>query len=433
MLVAFRVGNYRSFHEPQTLCLLAGRDRSLPGNLIRRNEENLLKVAAIYGANASGKSNLVKAMGVMWYFVRNSATRMNVGDEIDVIVPFRLDADSRNQPSLFEIKLIVGGVFHQYGFTATRRRVHDEWLHAYPFGRRRRLFERRFDPATGKTRWRLASDLKKVGDLLTERTRDNGLLLSRGAELNVEQLIPVFREITENVWVFDLSDDFTMYEMMQKTAARFREDVSVRDYTTRLLQDADLGIEDIRVTEIPVRPTRLPKETSEGFTDGQREFVERSRIFRVETVHAVTGTAEKEVFNLLGAESNGTQKLFALAGLWSDALQSGKTVVLDELDCSMHPLMTRGLIELFQDEERNNTGAQLVLATHDSTLLSPTLFRRDQIWLLEKGADQASELYSLFDFDHKPRKNEAIEKGYLAGRYGGTPTLGATFEDVQFR
>ena len=114
-------------------------------------------------------------------------------------------------------------------------------------------------------------------------------------------------------------------------------------------------------------------------------------------------------------------------------MRSGTTIVLDELDCSMHTALTRSLIELFQSSKENRKGAQLIFATHDSSLMDPTLFRRDQIWIVEKDSSQASQLYSLYDFEEKPRKDEALEKRYLAGRYGGVPTLGATFEDLELR
>jgi AAA15 family ATPase/GTPase len=134
-------------------------------------------------------------------------------------------------------------------------------------------------------------------------------------------------------------------------------------------------------------------------------------------------------------ESNGTQRFFALAGPFLDALAKGTVVVVDELECSMHPLLTRKLIELFQSPEANKSGAQLIFATHDSTLMDPELFRRDQIWLVEKNRRGASELFSLYDFDTKdrPRNTEVFQRNYLAGRYGGVPKFGPTFEDLEFK
>lgn len=431
MLVEFRVGNYRSFHHPQTLSLAAGRDLAHPGNLIACGKDNLLKAAAVFGANASGKSNLIKAFGFMRSFVRDSATRMNVGDKIPV-VPFRLTDDSLHEPSLFEVILVLDKVRYQYGFTASLQRVHDEWLIAYPKGRPRRWFERRFDPQTQETRWAFRGDLAKQGDSIRDKTRDNGLILSRGAELNVDLLIPIFLWFRDSLRVMNLSDFPTVQHVSQKTAKRFQEDTGFRQRALRILQDADLGIKHIRVVDRQVGPDDLPKGLSEFLPEEVKRELFEVLGRRVESVHSVAGATREAVFNFEEAESLGTQRLFALTGPWLAAMRSAITVVVDELDCSMHPLLVRSLIALFQSPEWNPKGAQLIFATHDSTLMTQSLFRRDQIWLVEKSTSEASQLFSLYDFKHKPRKGEALEKGYLAGRYGAVPTLGSTFEDVEF-
>lgn len=417
MLFEFRVGNYRSFHHPQTLSLTAGRDRAHPGNLIGCGKDNLLKAAAVFGANASGKSNLIKAFGFMRSFVRDSATRMNVGDKIPV-VPFRLTDDSLHEPSLFEVTLFLDKLRYRYGFTASRQRVHDEWLIAYPKGRPQRWFERQFDPQTQETRWAFRGDLAKQGDSIRDKTRDNGLILSRGAELNVDLLIPIFLWFRGSLRVMDLSDFPTVQHVSQRTAKQFQDDTTFQERALRVLQDADLGIKSIRVVDRQVGP-------------GEQLFLEAlSR--HVESVHSVAGANREEVFDFEEAESLGTQRLFALTGPWLAAMRSAITVVVDELDCSMHPLLVRSLIALFQSAQWNPKGAQLIFATHDSTLMTQSLFRRDQIWLVEKSTSEASHLFSLYDSKDKPRKGEVLEKHYLAGRYGAVPTLGSTFEDVEF-
>lgn len=433
MLVEFRVGNYRSFREPQALSLVAGSDRSHAEHLIPCGKERLLKAAVIYGANASGKSNFLRALTFVGWFVRNSATKMTVGDPIEV-TPFRLDTGSRKQPSWFEVTLVIDDVRYQYGFSATRQRVYDEWLTAYPERRAQRWFERRYDPQTQQVRWTFKGELKKHGDLLRERTRDNGLALSRGAELNIGQLIPAFQAIAGHIWTCDLSNEDTVLRQIgQKTAGMLERDPDLRDAVLRLLKDADTAIEDIHVQQENAPVPSWLAEARKTVPDELKHLVDDGPSYRVQSVHRVAGTDEKEVFDFDGAESKGTQRLLALAGLWLDSLQTGSLLVLDELDCSMHPLLTRGLLELFQSAKWNAKGAQLIFATHDNTLMNQSLFRRDQIWLVEKDAQQASRLFSLYDFADKPRKGEAIHRGYLAGRYGGVPTLGTTFEEVEFR
>ena len=169
MLIEFRVANFRSFGEEQVFSLLASGDTEHSANVITRGKFRVLKAAAVYGANASGKSNLVKAIGVMETFVRTSATQMNIGDPIRVD-SFGLDRALADKPSLFETTMLVDGVRYTYGFTVTRERVHDEWLIAYPKGRAQTWFERELDPATGETTWVFRWDLKKEQRLLQEKT-----------------------------------------------------------------------------------------------------------------------------------------------------------------------------------------------------------------------------------------------------------------------
>ena len=194
MLIEFRVKNFRSFHEQQVLSMVASaKDKSHSGNLIPAGQIDLIKAAAIYGANASGKSNLVKAIQFMARFVRDSATRMNQGDAIPDLSPFRLAAGSKDQPSGFEVAIRLGNATFEYGFSATAERVHDEWLSTKPDGGKRSVwFDRKFDSATGQTTWQFGKPLKQDEELLKTKTRDNGLVLSRGAELNILQLTELF-------------------------------------------------------------------------------------------------------------------------------------------------------------------------------------------------------------------------------------------------
>jgi hypothetical protein len=246
MLIEFRVGNFRSFDVPQTFSLVASSDTRHPDNCIPFGKQRLLKSAAVYGANASGKSNLIKAFDFMRRFVLSSATTMNVGDEIPV-VPFQLNPESRRQASFFEAQFVVGEVRYQYGFTATNRRVQDEWLIAYPKSRPRHLLERRFDPATGQTTWAFRGDLAKEETLLKERTRDNGLVLSRGAELNVAPLTTVFLWFRQKMSVLDLST--SPAPLIDQTAGRLKDDAAFRERVLRLIRHADLGISDLEVSE----------------------------------------------------------------------------------------------------------------------------------------------------------------------------------------
>ncbi len=459
MLIEFRIGNFRSFDEPQTFSLVASADTRHPDNCIPFRKLQLLKSAAVYGANASGKSNLIRAMDFMRRFVLSSATTMNVGDEIPV-VPFQLNPDSRGKASFFEAAFVAGEVRYQYGFTATRKRVQDEWLIAYPKGRPQHLLERCFDAETEQTTWAFRGELQKEASLLKERTRDNGLVLSRGAELNIAPLTTVFLWFRQKTSVLDLS--ISPGSLIEQTARRLKDDGTFRERVLRLIRHADLGIQDLEVSEEQTgyysitTPgstifEEVPPSTLSGFgSPGISGTLTLNTNVAVNpngglsgfggfyfppahTIRSIHRSPGGEVirFNFLEAESNGTQRFFALAGLWLDALDQGTLLVIDELDCSMHPSLTRKLIELFQTRDANPKGAQLVFSTQDSTLMDLELFRRDQIWIVEKDRAGASRLSSLYDFDEKPRNNEALQRRYLAGHYGGVPVFGPTFEDLE--
>ena len=440
MLIQFSVQNYRSFREEQTLSLVAGKDGAHLDSLINcAGKFRLSKVASIYGANASGKSNLVKAMRAMERFVLVSATGMNLGDRIEFVSPFRLDGSTAQEPSRFEITLLIEGDIFVYGFSATKEQVHDEWLFVQPQGKRiSKWLQRSRDKASGVTSWAFRGPLKREAGLLKEKTRDNGLVLSRAAELNVEAVKPLYFWFRKTFWVLDLS--YPPMHLGRFTAERMNEDKEFRNRAIRFIRETDFGIDGLLVKEeefVPSIPDDAPKEFREMFVALQnlgKKLVDREKLtrFSITTEHSFNGGEAKISFSLEEDESNGTQRFFALAGPILSALSDGNLLVIDEIDCSMHPLLTRKVIELFQSPEENTNGAQLVFTTHDSSVMDSTLLRRDQIWLTEKRANGSTELFSLYDFgaDSRPRKDTAFEKNYLAGRYGAVPSFGPFFEDL---
>ena len=439
MLIQFSVKNYRSFREEQTLSLVAGKDGAHLDSLINcEGKLRLSKVASIYGANASGKSNLVKAMKAMRDLILVSATQMNLSDRIKFVSPFRLDTSTVQEPSRFEITLLIEGDIFVYGFSATKEQVHDEWLFVQPQGKRSsKWLQRSRDKASGVTSWAFRGPLKKEAGLLKGKTRDNGLVLSRAAELNIEAVTPLYLWFRKMFWSFDLSDPPT--GLRQLTAERMNEDEEFLNRVIRFIREADFGIDSLSVKEgewLQSVPDDAPKELHElreVFVNLQK-LVSSEKVvrFSITTEHSLNDGETQIPFSLEEDESNGTQRFFALAGPILSALSNGDLLVIDEIDCSMHPLLTRKVVDLFQSPEENTKGAQLVFATHDSSLMDPTLLRRDQIWLTEKRANGATELFSLYDFgsDSRPRKDTAFEKNYLAGRYGAVPDFGPFFEDL---
>ena len=440
MLVELRIANYRSIYEEQVFSLVASKDSKHPDNLIDVNGFHLLKAAGIYGSNAAGKSNLIKAVQFMQQLIAISATRLNEGDLIEGAVPFLLSKETQMRPCLLEATLIVEGSAYKYGFTVTQDRIHDEWLRAYTMqGAEQLWFERLFDSESQETRWRFDGPLRGYQDLLQERTRDNSLILSTGPRENVKLLSTLFQWFRQQLSIFDLSQDTE--DLKYQTTELCQKDESLRMRVARMLKDSDFQIDGFNITEDNLRLETLRHKLQSISThwtasSWRTSFREPPRVGSlvpiVQTQHHLIGTEEMITFDL-DEESNGTQRLFAFAAPMLHALDIGALMIVDELDCSLHPNLTRKLIEFFQSPSENTHGAQLIFTTHDSTLLDQRIFRRDQIYLVEKTRNGGSEYFSLYDFENKdrPRNTEALQRNYLSGRYGAVPQFGPTFEDLQ--
>jgi len=216
-------------------------------------------------------------------------------------------------------------------------------------------------------------------------------------------------------------------EMLLETEKEEDVGKELYEFVTAALQKADLGIHGVNVKKLKIdrNTIKFPKDMPNETREKVLKHLEKETRLKVEMLHFNTHTSE-DVFLPLEEESDGTQRFFQLLGPWLEAVINGYTVFIDELETSLHPLLTRELIKFIQDPMNNKTGVQLVFATHDVTLLDPELFRRDQIWFTEKDKVAGTQLYSMSDYkERKPRKGEAMQKGYLSGRYGAIPILEA--------
>lgn len=418
MLIEFSVTNFKSIQTTQTLSLAA----SLASELREQNSfaipeqgvPRLLRSAAIYGPNASGKSNLMEAIDFMESFVRESSKEGQEGEPIEVM-PFLFNVASRAEPSEFEVLFLQEGVRYQYGFAVNSARVTHEWLIAYPEGRPQRWFEREFDAAAGKESWYFGSKFKGHKTVLQETTRSNALFLSTAVQLNNEQLKPVYNWFQQKlcaVGVGGLAPGYT---------ASLCKTEEGRKRILELMNAADLSIADISVEKKKFDLADLPPSMPQALQEQIKKDLEGKEFHEVKFLHTVAGTEELVALDAED-ESVGTMRLFAFAGPWLDVLDNGHVLFVDELNNSMHPLMVRFLIGLINNPEINRKNAQLIFSTHDTSVLDNELFRRDQIWFTEKDATNATRLYPLSDFT--PRKGEALEKGYLKGRYGALPYIG---------
>lgn len=402
MLIVFRVENYRSLGPMAELSMVASalksRDSTLDTNNVidASGDIRLLRSAAIYGPNASGKSNLVKALDFMRAMVLGSSHRMQAGDLIEV-EPYRL-RDTEWAPSRFEVVFLLDDRQYRYGFEADSVRVTEEWLYCKATSREKTYFER-----TGQT-IKVGSGFRKEGHGLEERTRDNALFLSVVAQFNGKIAGRVL-EWFSDLFVMSGLDDADAWDHTGKQLDDEAERAEIVQWVKRL----DLGIDDIQIEDMP---PEVLKRGGHGL--------------RVQTLHRIYDAAGRHIgtdyFGLVRHESEGTQKLFALAGPLLSALKHGRVVVIDEFDARLHPLLTRQLVKFFHDLQVNQRGAQLVFTTHDTNLLDASLFRRDQIWFVEKDRFGASHLYSLAEFN--VRNDAALERNYIQGKYGAIPFLG---------
>ena len=425
MLVEFKVGNYRSFREEQTLSLVASKDTELKNNYIDQDKFRLLKTAGIYGPNASGKSNLIRALSTMKKIIEEPAKPR----EKLPVTAFKLDDKYSKKPSSFVVTFYKGKTRYQYGFTSTSERICDEWLYAYPKGRIRDTaqtwFDRKFNRKTGKTEWKFGPYLKGEKEKLKNRTKNNVLFLSAGAQWNNEQLAAIYEWFSEKILIIlpsERSPVLTINMLMSSEKDEKWKEVAY-DYINSMMRCADFGIHGINIKKGKFAPEEIEKFQ---FPLDMPEEV-RDKILRdlkgkieVEFVHQTEPTGKDIHFSDL-EESDGTRRFFELSGPWLLAILKGMTLFIDELESSLHPHLVKELIKFIQNPKLKRKGAQLIFATHDTTLLEPDLFRRDQIWFTEKDEHSSTRLYPLSDY--KPRKDEAIQKGYLSGRYGAIPII----------
>jgi hypothetical protein len=423
MLIEFRVKNFRSFKEEQVFSMVASKDDSLSDNVVEVAGWRLLRTAAIYGANASGKSNLIKAIRTMSRVIGSSAQMDS--DIRNDLVPFALDPENRDKPCRFEATFLLDGVRHQYGFSATRKRVHDEWLFSYPEGRARKLFEREYDPKSRKTEWDLESrnltgQKKKIKDMV----RDDALYLSIAAQLNHEQLTPIYHYFDKRLRSILTGD--LMAQTTEKLMLRGEASDPVNQLIANYVRLADPTICDIRARKIDLSSIQIPDNLTEEMKKDFMALIEANPPIAVVVDHEIAGSDQHTEFQL-EEESDGTRRLFQLLGPILETIRHGLVVFVDEIERSLHPLLAHRLIQDLQSPELNQMGAQIIMTTHDTTLLDPELFRRDQIWFTEKDGYGATHLYSMADYKEKEkgkvRKDEAYQKRYLEGRYGAIPII----------
>jgi len=291
-------------------------------------------------------------------------------------------------------------VRYQYGYSVTNSEVISEWLFEYPEGRSRELFQR------NNQKFKFGSHFKGQKKLIEGSTRANTLFLTNGAQLNNPQLLEVHDFFAVMLYFAANHNENTLF--LSKYTTAMSKDEEKKKRISNFIKAADVGIESFFIKSSD--PDEQDETDSENKDDSGLLFL-----------HKVQGAEYFAGFNF-EMESNGTQNIFVLAGLWLEVLDAGGTLIVDELELSMHPHLVHFLIKMFLSKRTNPNNAQLIFTTHESTVMKKGLLRRDQIWFVEKNSQSESELVPLSDFS--PRKGEAIQKAYLEGKFGAVPFVG---------
>ena len=419
MLLQFSVENYRSYKELTVFSMEASSDKELPSNIVDEGEEKVLKVATIFGANASGKSNLFLAITTAILNIRLS-NQMQVGQPLYNISPFLFDEAMHNKPSKFEFVFRNNGTKYIYGFSATYNEIFEEYLYAYKSNRPTTIFERDERKENEVYRFTIPS-IKKELEPLTSKNTKNKLFLATATEWNSKETRSAFDYFATKINTY--SPVFESLLPQIGPLLDSSENESIKQFIKNLLKAADINIDDyiFEAKELPLDEflSNIPPQLR-GAILASKNPTTKNIEYTINTVHFVDGKA----FSMnISEESEGTRNVFGIAPLFKRAFEStGETICIDEFDKSLHPELVQYLIDLFNDKTINKCNAQLIISTHSTSLLSQDHLRRDQFYFTDKNQETGeSELYSLDDFS--PRKREDIRKAYLLGRYGAIPNI----------
>lgn len=392
MLIEFTVGNHLSFKDKKTLSLEASSIMEFEENTFKVGNYNLLKSVVIYGANSSGKSNLIHSFRSMQFIVQDSA-KMSSTEKIDV-KPFLLNSATEDSPSFFEVLLIIDNTRYRYGFEADQNIIHTEWLFSCKSKAEQLLFIR------DKDKIEITKHFSE-GAGVEAKTRENALFLSAVDTWNgnISKKIMSWFQI-QILFFSGLSHEISRPAIVQRINkySKFNEDIH------NFMRNLNLGFNEFKVDSRNIVLTNHKKYDAFNNLEGNNWF------------------------DLITQESSGTNKLFDLSGVILAALSLGYMLVIDELDAKLHPLLTMAIVRLFNSKEHNPKNAQLIFATHDTNLLNCGDFRRDQIYFTEKNQFEETDLYSLVEYKDangvKPRNDSSFEKDYINGRYGAIPFIG---------
>ncbi|MDW3196333.1 MAG: ATP-binding protein [Cytophagales bacterium] len=423
MLLEFKVKNFRSIKDWQSFSMLAENKVKEHDDVVtEKTGFNFLASSIVYGRNASGKSNLLKALNAFDLLVTNSAS-FKEGQEIKFYDPFKLSAKANDEPVEFYIDFLAENeIRYIYSVGYGKSAIEYEKLVFYPKSKPATLYSR------------IKNQKISYGEYLTGRKKEiedflypNQLFLSKvGTEKNEQLKIPhnFFAEKLVTVSAHDTELDKRITRIIMNV-----DNPVAKVNINKLMKVADTGIERIYVRQQDFDDSSLP----DNMPLEEREYLSDKYKYQIKTVRNTFDNNEEsgEIEFSLEDESTGTKKLLIVGGIAMLSMIVGAVLIIDELDKSLHPKLTRALIKLFHSKKTNPNNAQLIFATHDVSLLDPDLFRRDQVWFAEKEQEGDSHYYALSDIPGV-RANTPYEKWYMSGRFGATPSINEYELDFEF-
>lgn len=422
MLVNFTFQNFRSFRDEKTLSMEAGSIKELKESVIQKESYRLLPAAVMYGANSSGKSNVLLALMTMRSVLLGSV-RLNPTDEL-YFQPFKLDLISASTPTSFEIQFLLDDVKYRYGFDYDKTHIRKEWLYEKCAGQREFNLFLRVDNEFEVSKTRFPEGIGKES-----ATPSNRLFVSLVAQLNGAKSMRILDWFNNCNYLSGM--DSQGYEGF--TLQMFSNHLEGCRQALDFFHHTQLGFNELLVTEKSFSDETISgkMQIPEALRSKLAEELKGKKIMEAKTTHNIydeqgnvngIGTFDKDEM-----ESEGTKKVIEMSGPIFDTLRLGKVLIVDELDAKLHPLLTRSILQLFMNPETNPHGAQLIFATHDTNLLNLAYLRRDQIWFTEKDKTESTDLYSLLEFKDengaKIRNDRSVQKDYINGRYGAIPFL----------
>ena len=395
MLLEFTIENFLSYKDKVCFSMEADSTQGLDDNYVVFDEnKKILKTAAIYGANASGKSNLFKVLSTIIDMLKYSSN-MNINDTLPII-PFKFN-NTNNNFSKFEIRFIKNNIKYVYGFSANENYINEEYLYYYPNNKKALIFDR-----TNTNEYSFVKDIRLLNSI-KEKTANNKFFLSTATTWNYELTKPVYEFLTEDINVFIDINGLKEYAL-EIYSKDLETDNKLKEFALNFLKEADINITDYIFEQFI-------------FTVSANST---KRIYIPKFIHTINN--KKYTLNY-EEESLGTQILFILLPFIANSiLNKNKVLIVDELDKSLHPYLVKYIVKLFNNKDTNKNCSQLIFNTHETNLLDLNILRRDQIWFTEKDYKTgSSDLYALNDFG--VRNNENIEKGYMLGKYGAIPNI----------